>query len=59
MLKKIGSDEKRCFLDIYDNKNIERTYASLFENIGQKHQVAGTIFGKMLYRYILQELRGK
>lgn len=34
MLKKIGSDEKRCFLDIYDNKNIERTYAGLFENIG-------------------------
>ena len=58
-LRQNGSDEKKCFLGIYGNDDIQNTYARLFSSFDGGKKISGTIFGKMLYRYILQELNEK
>lgn len=57
--REIGSDEKKCFLGIYGNDDIQNFYARLFSSFDEGKKISGTIFGKMLYRYILQELKEK
>lgn len=56
-LVNISQEEKRCFLDIYNNDSIQKIYLDLFNHMGRegKH-TSKTIFGSMLYRYILQAI---
>lgn len=58
-LLEIGLDEKKCFLGIYGNNVIQKTYKNLFSNFEENNRISGTTFGKMLYRYVLQELNEK
>ena len=56
-LRQNGSDEKQCFLGIYGNDDIQNSYARLLSSFDKGKKISGTAFGKMLYRYISQELQ--
>lgn len=59
-LMQVAHELKKSFLGIYGNNDIQKTYVNLFKALGQgKKSKSATIFGRMLYRYILQGLNEK
>ena len=60
-LMQVAHELKKSFLGIYGNNDIQKTYVNLFKTFGGqgKKSKSATIFGRMLYRYILQGLKEK